>query len=87
MAEATRDWITTVEVWGNGSASVHFYSGRSEMIPAANVLLPDKAPPSTPMLERLVSWLRANPLKTQAALALLAGAVPETLRQLLVILL
>lgn len=36
---------------------------------------------------KLYDWMVANPLKVQALLALVAGSIPEGLRQALVILL
>lgn len=39
------------------------------------------------VLSKLQAWIKANPLKVQALLALFAGSLPETAKQVLAILL
>lgn len=39
------------------------------------------------VMTRVQAWVKANPLKVQALLALVAGSLPEAVRQALVILL
>ena len=56
-----------------------------EMDSGIVVLTPTQECPT--VTSRLYDWAVANPLKVQAALALVAGSIPEGLRQLLVILL
>lgn len=88
MAEATREYITSVVVSDSGAAVVNFSSNRSELVTSAFVYLPD---PPDPLTKRMWDWAQTNPVKVYAVVALLGGVagrtVPEWVNQLLTILL
>lgn len=79
MAEATRAYITAIQLTTDGGAIVTFSSNTSERVSYVNVHPATEPQPTVG--ERLYAWATANPLKTQALFALIAGSLPEGLRQ------